>query len=462
MLFRVYICRRAEIIVWVTVFSCNIPVMIKIIVVLYRSEVEFLPLNGNLRKRGGMDYKRNIRAVLGNALNTYPAVTVIGARGTGKTRLVSEIAAQKGYAYCNLDEVRHIIAAQNDPTGFVARLPKPIVLDAVHRVPEILPALKQDVALHGAPGRYVCTTSSDPFYDQRLQELNHHMHSVRLYPLSQGELLHKKEHFIDAMFNPAALQTDEIAIEPFDVEKFLRGGFAQTVDMQPRERDMWFNRYVQNLVHHDVALQMQIDDHMLFVRLLHVLAHHAAQPVNIAEISRQSGIPITTLNRHLAVLKNAQVFAESEAWSGGGLIKKVTKAPQLYLHDVGLTGWLLGADSTESLEKMLRHAVYNELQKQMTWNDTGVKLMHMRMMNGREADIILERSDGKTVGIQVKNGSHITAHDTKGLLHCKERLGDRWHRGIILHTGTEAVPLGNKLWLLPISALWSYTQPAIA
>lgn len=417
-----------------------------------------------------MDYKRNIRVVLGNALNMHPAVAVVGARGVGKTRLVSEVAAHKGYAYRNLDDVRHIIAAQDDPTGFVARLPKPIVLDGVHRVPEILPALKEDIAKNSVPGRYLCTASSDPAHDRRLQILNQTAHILPLYPLSQGELLHKEEHFIDTAFN-AAFRPDDNHIVPFDSEQLLRGGFAQTVDLQPREHDLWFNRYVQNLVHHDIALQMQVEDHMLFVRLLRVLAQHAAHPINIAEISRQTGIPITTLNRHLAVLKGAQVFTEHEAWDAKGAIKKAIKAPQTYMHDVGLAAWLcgVGMESTGSgdmhedhREGLLRHAVYNELRKQMTWNDTAVQLFHMRTTNGHGVDMVLERSDGKAVGIQVKNTAHVTAHDTKGLLYCKERLGERWHRGIILHTGTEAVPLGNTLWLLPVSALWSYTKPGEA
>jgi predicted AAA+ superfamily ATPase len=281
-------------------------------------------------------------------------------------------------------------------------------------------------------------------------------HVLPLYPLSQGELLHKKERFVDAMFHAAQLRIDDTQILPFDVEQFLRGGFAQAVTLLPRERDLWFNRYVQNVVHHDVALQVQVEDHLLFARLLHVLARHAALPINIAQVSRQSGIPITTLNRHLAVLKNAQVLSELNAWDAQGAIKKVFKAPQMYMQDVGLHRWLLGADAEGRHNELLRHGVYNELQKQLTWNASAVTLSHMRAMNDCAVDMLLERADGTVVGIKITDAPQVTPQDTKGLLHCKERLGDRWHRGIVLHTGTDVMPLGNKMWLLPISALWSY------
>lgn len=403
-----------------------------------------------------MVYKRNSAIVLGHALNIYPAVTVVGARGVGKTTLVSEIAAQKGYAYCNLDEVRHSIAAQDDPAKFVASLPKPIVLDAVHRVPEILPALKEDITCNPVSGRYLCVATCDASQDKRLELLNQITHVLPLYPFSQGELLHKIDCFVDAMFHAAPLRIDDTHILPFDTEQFLSGGFAQSVGLLPRERDLWFNRYVQNVVHHDVALQVQVEDHLLFVRLLQVLARHAAQPANIAQVSRQSGIPITTLNRHLAVLKSIKLLAEQDAWDAQGKIKKVLKAPQMYLHDVGLHRWLLGSEADGLLSSLLRQGVYNELQKQMTWNASSVKLLHTRIMNGCAIDMLLERSDGKVVGINVTDATHATQQEIKGLLHGKERLGERWHRGVILHTGTDAMPLGNKIWLLPISALWSY------
>lgn len=405
-----------------------------------------------------MVYKRNSALVLGNALNMYPAVTVVGARGVGKTTLVSEIAVQKGYAYCNLDEVRHSIAAQDDPIGFIAQLPKPIVLDAIHRVPGILPAIKEDIAQNPVPGRYLCTSSVDPVYDQRLKLLNQVTHVLPLFALSQGELLNKKECFVDAMFNAASLRIEDAHMMPFSLEQFLCGGFAQTLTLQPRERDLWFNRYVQNVVHHDVALHVQIEDHMLFVRLLHVLALHAAQPVNIAEVSRQSGIPITTLNRHLFVLKNIRLLSEQGVLDAKGVVKKVAKAPQMFMHDVGLNRWLLGVNAEKRQDELLRHGVYNELQKQITWSASAVTIFHMQVLNGHGVDILLERADGKVVGIKIKNYEHVTAEDTKGLLYCKERLGERWHCGVILYTGTDVMPLGNKLWLLPISALWSYTE----
>ncbi|HEV2997891.1 MAG TPA: hypothetical protein VGX16_02205 [Solirubrobacteraceae bacterium] len=33
-------------------------------------------------------------------------------------------------------------------------------------------------------------------------------------------------------------------------------------------------------------------------------------------------------------------------------------------------------------------------------------------------------------------------------------LGEKFRAGIILHTGAETLPIGERLWALPVSALW--------
>lgn len=406
-----------------------------------------------------MEYARNIRSRLDDALENYSAVLLVGARGVGKTRLVTDIAIKKGYAYISFDDLQHVIAAQDDPIGFVASLPKPVVLDNIHQVPAILPAIKQDCHQYPMPGRYLCTSRCDPVQEQSLQVLTEFAYTLCLFPFSQGELHHKKEHFIDAVFDAASLVEHDYRIVPDDVAHLMRGGFVQTFDMQPRERDVWFNRYLQHLIYNDIGRRMQVEDPLIFVRLLRVLAEQTGREANIAFVSRQSGIPVTTLNRYLAVLINLQLYVEQKAWDGNGAVCRAVKVPRSYVHDAGFAALLTGhADrsSSEQQKTLLCHAVYNELRKQMTWNKADVQLYHVRAINGHDLDMVLERSDGTVVGITITSQAQVTAQDARGLIYYKERLGKRWHRGIILYTGTERLPLANRIVLLPMQALWHY------
>lgn len=46
------------------------------------------------------------------------------------------------------------------------------------------------------------------------------------------------------------------------------------------------------------------------------------------------------------------------------------------------------------------------------------------------------------------------SNDFKGLRHLQAVSGKRFHRGILLYTGSESVPFGPDLYALPVSALW--------
>jgi len=69
-------------------------------------------------------------------------------------------------------------------------------------------------------------------------------------------------------------------------------------------------------------------------------------------------------------------------------------------------------------------------------------------------DLLLERADGRVVGLEVKASASIQARDFKGLLGLSATLGDAFHRGVVLYTGPEVLPFGPKMWALPVSGLW--------
>ena len=67
---------------------------------------------------------------------------------------------------------------------------------------------------------------------------------------------------------------------------------------------------------------------------------------------------------------------------------------------------------------------------------------------------MLEADDGRLAGIEVKAAATLGDADLKGLAALREVAGKRFHRGVVLYTGREALPFGSDLWVLPVSALW--------
>jgi predicted AAA+ superfamily ATPase len=99
--------------------------------------------------------------------------------------------------------------------------------------------------------------------------------------------------------------------------------------------------------------------------------------------------------------------------------------------------------------------VVNEIRKQITWSAHRPSLFHFRDRGGAEVDLVLEHPDGRVVALEIKATSTPRASDLAGLRFLADRLGDRFHFGVLLSAAPEATPFGPTMAALPVSALWS-------
>jgi len=178
------------------------------------------------------------------------------------------------------------------------------------------------------------------------------------------------------------------------------------------------------------------------------------------------GLPHTTLTRYLALLERAFLVRRVPAWAGNRA-RQVVKMARVWIPDTGLMGHLAGLTSTRLVEEptvvgpLLETFVASELTKQLGWSRTRAEVFHFRTHGGREVDIVLEADDGRLAGVEVKAAATVGAADLKGLTALREIAGKRFHRGVVLYTGREALPFGPDLWALPVSALWQFGAQSV-
>jgi uncharacterized protein len=67
---------------------------------------------------------------------------------------------------------------------------------------------------------------------------------------------------------------------------------------------------------------------------------------------------------------------------------------------------------------------------------------------------VLEAADGRIVAIEVKAAMDVDDTDTRWLRYLRDRVGDRFVRGIVVCLADEQRPLGDRLTAVPINALW--------
>jgi hypothetical protein len=130
--------------------------------------------------------------------------------------------------------------------------------------------------------------------------------------------------------------------------------------------------------------------------------------------------------------------------------------------DTGLAAHLMGIDASRLAQDrallggLLESFVAMELVKQAGWSADAPALYHFRTHGGDEVDLVLERRSGELVGVEVKSTATVTGADFKGLRALAEVAGRRFRRGVVLYTGGEAVPFGERLYAVPVEALWRW------
>ncbi len=408
-------------------------------------------------------YSRHLMPALLDALSDSPVVFLNGARQTGKSTLVQELAAGRHPArYLTLDDAGALGAAKSDPQGFLRGFDGPVILDEAQRAPELFLALKAEVDRDRRPGRFLLTGSANVLFLPRLSEaLAGRMEILTLWPLSQGELEGAKEGFIDALFQADAPLP---RIDPSSREDLWRrvalGGYPEPLTRaRPERRQAWAKSYVTAILERDVRELSNIEGLTQLPRLLNFLAARMASLMNFSEISRSMGMPQSTLKRYLALLEATFLARRLPPWSGN-MGKRLVKAPKLFLNDTGLGADLLGIDAARLSEDgnlagpFLECFVVAELAKQLGWSSVSPRMYHMRSESGREVDIVLEDARGRCVGIEVKSAATVDAGQFAGLKAFAQGLGKRFLRGVVLYTGREVVPFAKNLHALPLEALW--------
>jgi predicted AAA+ superfamily ATPase len=72
-----------------------------------------------------------------------------------------------------------------------------------------------------------------------------------------------------------------------------------------------------------------------------------------------------------------------------------------------------------------------------------------------EVDLVLERDDGKIVGIEVKASATVKSSDFSGLRTLAETCKTKFAYGVVLYDSADLVPFGDRLAAVPLSSLWS-------
>lgn len=406
-----------------------------------------------------------------DALGDTPAVLIAGPRQVGKSTLAHQLGRQSGAASeTTLDDVPFRAAATSDPSGFIRGLALPAVLDEVQRAPELLYGIKQAIderRLAGEPaaGSFLLTGSTGIWDTLAAPEsLAGRIERVRLWPLSQGEVAGRRERFIDALFdgNPPRLSGVAPGREPI-ARAVVLGGFPEIRDRSESRAQRWFAEYLARVLDRDIRELADVRRPADLLALLRGCAARAGGLVNVDGMLADLGIPKTTGRRYYELLQRLYLVQEIPAW-GTNLARASVRRPKLVLCDSGLTAHLAGVSTSKFSNEidgrpgaghLFESFVIGELLKAADWAANDTTAFHWRDRGGREVDLLFERRDGGIVAIECKLSAAVDQPDFRHLEHLRDQLGDRFHGGAVVYLGPSTLPFGDRLWAVPVSALWA-------
>jgi hypothetical protein len=292
------------------------------------------------------------------------------------------------------------------------------------------------------------------------------MARVELYPLSLGERIGGQPNLIDQLFHHSFEKT---LLTPLDrnslAEILLIGGYPEIIEKSLRSRSVWFTSYIEGRLLKDFEAMHHAkgDYHTKLSALIRNLAGMTGNMIKYANIANDLSQDGKTVKRYMEILELMFIIRRVHPYVRNIAKRTVTGMPKLHFLDTGLACHLLGSKKPETLYLsqffggLVENLVFCELLKHATWAEEEVNFYHFRDAARHELDLVIERSDGKVIGVEVKASMSVRAEDFSGLSVFADYAGDRFLDGVLFYSGDKILPFrinDTVFHALPISALW--------
>jgi len=403
-------------------------------------------------------YKRSAEVLLHEALAISPSVLLSGARQVGKSTLCLSFP----YEYRVFDNLTERAAALNDPVGYVSTLPKPVILDEIQKVPEVLEGIKIEIDRERHNGDFLLTGSANVLDMKKTKDtLAGRVIEIVLWPLSQKEIRGKAdENVIDLLFSdgmeylkPTGVETDEL------FEAIVKGGYPEILKIDsPRGRSLWFNAYISTYVERDIRDVGELRDISAFIRFFNIIAPRSCTLVNKSELASDANLSEATVSNYLSMMEMIYQISLLKPYSAN-ISKRFIKSSKLYMTDSGLFAHLLGIQNAKALHtsphkgEVVETFVYNELLKHISYAETQVQLYHYRTSDKKEIDFIVEGTD-KIFAIEVKSSQTVKKDAFKHIINFQKSMSQKEVVGIVFYAGETILSFGdetNERYALPLN-----------
>jgi predicted AAA+ superfamily ATPase len=365
---------------------------------------------------------RAIQDILEAALARQAAVALIGPRQVGKTTLAHEVAAGRPSLYLDLESSIDR-AKLAEPELFLARhQEKLVILDEIHRVPELFAALRGIIDKGRREGlrtgRFLLLGSA----------------AIEL--MRQSETLAGRIAYVDM----GPLQILETGAESME-NLWLRGGFPDSFLAADDAQSLALRRdFIRTYLERDVPMFGPRIPAETLERLWTMLAHSQGGLLNASKLASGIGVTAPTVTSYLGLLVDLLLVRRLPPYHRN-VGKRLVKSPKMYVRDSGLLHALLGI---RDLDALFGHPVIGAswegfvIENLLAVAPPGTKASFYRTAAGAEIDLVLELGGHHGVwAIEIKRSA--SAGLQKGNHHALADIAPQ--RSLYVHGGHDRFPM---------------------
>ena len=174
--------------------------------------------------------------------------------------------------------------------------------------------------------------------------------------------------------------------------------------------------------------------------------------VNYSALAKEAGITAKTAQRFLQYLQMSYQVVLLQPWFRNSL-KRLVKSPKLHYLDPGVQSAVSGRYGALSGHEF-ESAVVAEMIKQLKTSGLRVDFYHMRTVEGREVDLLVETEAG-FYAMEVKQSRSVQSGDARHLKGLSDVLDKPLLHAFLVSNDPETKQFGERLTALPAPALLS-------
>jgi uncharacterized protein len=380
--------------------------------------------------------QREIQATIGQAMQQFPAVGILGPRQIGKTTLALQIAQaiSPEPIYLDLESPTDLNKLAEPEFYFEEHKDRPIILDEVQRTPEIFATLRGVI--------------------DRRRRAGHNVGQFLILGSASLDLLQQSSESLAGRISYATLsglKPTEIASSSFD-NLWLRGGFPNSFLSDDNNTSFnWRQIFISTYLERDVP-QFGSRIPASTLRLLWtMLAHVQGGLLNLSRLAGGLGISVPAVGRYIDLLEDLFLVRKLQPWSSN-IGKRLVRAPKVYIRDSGLTHNLL---KIKDYDDLLGHpavggswegfVIENLIADLPAWASPHF----YRTSAGAEIDLIIEAGNKKVIAIEIKRS--MSPALSKGfLIGCEDVKAT--HRYFV-YAGAERFRVSKEVTALPLTMM---------